>query len=59
MAGGWIGYVYVIVGCGALIGLLGLSTLALYAVARVRARRGQPRVRVLSVGGEESSRDAA
>jgi hypothetical protein len=39
MSGGWVGYIYVLVGCGVLVGLVGGSTLLLYAMARVRARR--------------------
>jgi hypothetical protein len=47
MGGGWIGYVYTLIGCGGLFVLVGASTLLLYAVAR---RRGPgPRVRVTSL----------
>jgi hypothetical protein len=50
MGGGWIGYLYVFAGCGVLLGVVGGSTLLLYLVARVRARRSpEPAVSVSSV----------
>lgn len=56
MGGGWIGYVYTLVGCGGLFVLVAASTMLLYAVAR---RRGpEPRVRVSSVGVIAKGADA-
>jgi hypothetical protein len=51
VAGGWVGYVYAIVGCGtcALVALG--STLVLYLFGRWRG--GEPRGRVTSVSSDE------
>jgi len=47
MGGGWVGYVYAIVGCGGFTLLIGTSALVLLLVARVRGSR--ERVRVVDV----------
>ncbi|HJL17726.1 MAG TPA: hypothetical protein RMH99_18825 [Sandaracinaceae bacterium LLY-WYZ-13_1] len=50
MSGGWVGYIYVLAGCGTLGVLLAGATLLLYAVAWNRKkRRLEPSVRVTSV----------
>ena len=58
MAGGFLGYVYVIAGCAVFLGLLAACVLLLYGVARIRGRRDTPRVRVVAVRSETSSPDA-
>jgi hypothetical protein len=57
VAGGWVGYVYVFVGCGAVSGLLIASTLFLYVVARVQKRR-RPEARVSVTALPARDRDA-
>ena len=48
---GWFGYVISIVACGLVLALIGGSTFALYAWAKVRGRRGrEPVARVRSLG---------
>lgn len=52
MGGGWAGYVFVFAVCGGLLALVAGSTLALYLVARIRARfRTPPTVSVTAVSG--------
>jgi len=50
VAGGWVGYVYSMVGCGAFVGVILASALVLYAWGRVKERRRpSPRILVTSV----------
>lgn len=60
MGGGWFGYVYVFLGCGAVVALLGGSTLLLYAWARMTRRRGvQPVVCVTALPSRGDGSDAS
>lgn len=57
MGGGWVGYLYAMLGCGSLFGVLLVSTLILYAVARIRERKNPPkriRVSTVSARGDRS-----
>lgn len=57
MGGGWVGYLYAMLGCGSLAAVLLVSTLVLYAVARIRERRRpSARVRVSSVTVRDQDR---
>jgi len=50
MGGGWVGYVYAILGCGVFLAVIAGSTALLYAWARVQRRRGkEPTARVSSL----------
>lgn len=59
MAGGYLGYIYVFAGCGAMLAVVLASTLLLYSWAKLRGRRGERRVSVVAVRGEPGPRDAA
>ncbi len=59
MAGGYLGYIYVFAGCGAMVAVVLASALLLYGWSKLRGRRGEPRVRVVAVRGEPGPRDAA
>lgn len=58
MSGGWIGYVYAMVGCGGFMAVILMSTLTLYAWGRIKERRRpSPRIVVTSVRARDDGSD--
>lgn len=50
MGGGWVGYVFALLGCGTFLALIAGSTAVLYGWAKVQRRRGkEPSARVSSL----------
>jgi len=50
MGGGWVGYIFAIMGCGVFLALIAGSTAVLYAWAKVQRRRGkEPTAQVSSL----------